>query len=149
MGFLNGLLGNYSEQTPDSLKKEYSVYLSANEQILLGFKLIRDVMIITDRRILLLDKQGATGQKMRVISIYLFSIVDVTAETAGFGLDDSEITITYMTNAFLATHNPTYATKKFEFPKKYNISNLYIMLEDLAYSNRLNINGMQNQKLDA
>ncbi len=143
MGFLNGLLGNLSEQTPDSLRKEFGAYLSQNESIQTGFKLIRDVMIITDRRILFFDKQGATGQKMRVASIYLHTIVDVTAETAGFGLDDSEITIIYMTNTFLASHNPSYAARKFEFPKKYNISALYLMLEDLAFQNRMSINGMQ------
>ncbi len=142
MSFLNGLLGNMSEQMADSLRKEYGAYLSQSETIQTGFKLIRDVMIITDRRILFFDKQGATGQKMRVASIYLHTIVDVTAETAGFGLDDSEITIIYMTNTFLASHNPAYAARKFEFPKRYNISALYLMLEELAYKNRLSINGM-------
>ena len=36
---------------------------------------------------------------MRVTSINLFSVVDVTMETAGFGFDDSELTFTYIKTA--------------------------------------------------
>lgn len=94
------------------------------ETIATGFKLIRDVEIFTDKRILTFDKQGATGQKMRVSSINLQSVYFVTAETAGFGLDDSELTIHYITSPYLKAHSITVDAKKFEFPKKYNIQQL-------------------------
>lgn len=137
---MQGILGNLSEMTPDALEKEFGAYLMEGEIIQTGFKLVRDVMIITDKRILEFDKQGATGQKMRVNSIYLNSIYNVTAETAGFGLDDSELEIFYITTPHLKAHSINYASKKYEFPKKYNIQGLYKMLQELAYENYMNIN---------
>ncbi|MFB0957689.1 MAG: PH domain-containing protein [Clostridiaceae bacterium] len=61
--FGQGLLGNLSEQTPETLTKEFGMYLMEGESIHMGFKLIRDVVIFTDRRIIDIDKQGATGKK--------------------------------------------------------------------------------------
>jgi hypothetical protein len=137
---LSGLVDNLSEQDPEQLRKDYAAYLVPDETISTGFKMIRDVMIITDKRILFFDKQGATGKKMRVDSIFLASITHVTIETADLGIDDSELTITYMTTPFMASHNPSFASKTFEFPKKYNIAGLYVLFEDLALKNHENIN---------
>ena len=61
-----------------------------------GYKLIRDSIIFTNIRIIFTDKQGATGRKMSIKSIFLMNIVNVEMETAGAGIDDSEITITYL-----------------------------------------------------
>lgn len=137
---LQGLLGNLSEVSIDALNQEFGPYLMDGETIQTGFKLIRDALIITDRRILSFDKQGATGQKMRVDSIYLSSIYHVTAETAGFGLDDSELEIDYIITPYLKAHGVEYARKKYEFPKKYNIQGLYKMLQELAYENYTRLN---------
>jgi len=43
-------------------------------------------------------------------------------ETAGAGIDDSEITITYLENVFLKAHNEHLSFHKFEFPKKQTSS---------------------------
>ena len=137
---MQGILGNMSEVSADSLEKEFGAYLMAGETIQTGFKLVRDAMIITDKRIMQFDKQGATGQKMRVNSIYLNSIYNVSAETAGFGLDDSELEIFYISTPNLKANSADFAKKKFEFPKKYNIQGLYKMLQELAYENYINLN---------
>lgn len=137
---LQGLMGNLSEVSVDALNQEFGAYLMNGESIQTGFKLIRDAIVITDRRILSFDKQGTTGQKTRVDSIYLDSIFHVTAETAGFGLDDSELTISYIVNPYLKSHAVEYAQRKFEFPKKYNIQGLYKTLQELAYTNFLKLN---------
>ena len=137
---VQGVLGNMSEVSVDELNKEYGSYLMDGETIKTGFKLVRDAMIITDKRLLEFDKQGATGTKTRVNSIYLNSIFSVTAETAGFGLDDSELEISYIATPYLKAHGINYASKKFEFPKKYNVQGLYKMLQELAYENFLRLN---------
>ena len=137
---LQGLLGNLSEVSADALTQEFGAYLMDGETIQTGFKLIRDAVIITDRRILSFDKQGTTGQKMRVHSIYLDTIYYVTAETAGFGMDDSELTISYIVSPYMKAHSVEYAHHKFEFPKKYNIQGLYNMLQELAYENHIRLN---------
>lgn len=141
--FQGGLAGNYSEVPVEQLQQEYGMYLMEGETIQIGFKLIRDSLIFTNRRIIFTDKQGATGSKMRIESINLFSIVDVTMETAGFGFDDSELTFTYIKTPNLTAHDVQYANHKLEFPKKFNVQPLYIMLQELAYSNCLRINGFQ------
>ena len=133
--FIQGLAGNFSEQNKETLIKEYGQYLLENEEIQSGYKLIRDSIIFT-------DKQGATGRKMSVKSLFLMNIVNIEMETAGAGIDDSEITITYLENVFLKAHNEHLSFHKFEFPKKTDILPLYTYLLELAYHNRLKINGL-------
>ena len=144
MGFLDkisGAAGNLNEMSPEALMQEYGAYLMTNEKINVGFKLVRDVVLITDKRIIDFDKQGATGQKMRVDSINLSSVIHVSAETSGFGLDDSEINIHYISSPyFKANGGGSIAEKKLEFPKKYNIQQLYRFLQELAYANHERIN---------
>ena len=138
---LQGMLGNLSEVSTEKLIQDYGAYLIEGEIIKTGFVLIRDVVIFSDKRILHFDKQGATGQKMRVASIYLDSIINVSAETAGFGLDDSELNIEYITSPyFRASGGVSIATKKFEFPKKYQIQPIYKWLQEVAYTNHVHIN---------
>ena len=139
--FLQGMMGNLSEVTPEKLTNDYGMYLMTGETIQSGFALIRDILIFTDKRIIDIDKQGATGQKARVSSIYLDSIISVSVETAGFGLDDSEINIDYISSPYYrANGGVSVASRKFEFPKKYQIQGLYKWLQEMAYANHLNLN---------
>ena len=138
---LQGMLGNISEVSTEKLTQDYGAYLIEGETIKTGFILIRDIVIFSDKRILYFDKQGATGQKMRVASIYLDSIINVSAETAGFGLDDSELNIEYITSPyFRASGGVSIAAKKFEFPKKHQIQPIYKWLQEVAYANHVHIN---------
>ena len=137
----SGFAGNLSEVSPESLMQEFGMYLMDGETITTGFKLIRDVVIVTNRRIIDFDKQGATGAKMRVDSINLNCIFHVSAETAGVGVDDSEINIYYITSPyFKANGGVSTAEKKLEFPKKYNIQPLYKYLQEIAYNNHEALN---------
>ncbi len=138
---MQGVMGNMSEVSAEELTHEYGAYLMDGETIQTGFKLVRDVVLFTDKRIIDFDKQGATGQKMRVNSINLSSLIHVSAETSGFGLDDSEITVDYIASPFFkASGGVTVASKKFEFPKKYNIQPLYKQLQEIAYNNHESLN---------
>ena len=74
---LNGLSGNLNEVSPQALQSEYGAYLMDGETIQTGFKLVRDAVVITDKRILDFGRQGATGSKQRVKSIRLSSIIEV------------------------------------------------------------------------
>lgn len=135
-----GFAANYSEQSSEELTKEYGQYLMDGEEITMGFKLVRDALIFTDKRIIFTDKQGATGAKMSIESINLYSIVDVKMETSGFGFDDSELTFTYIKTPYLKAHGVEYGSHKLEFPKKYNVQSLYKILQELAYENCLKLN---------
>ncbi|MGY3777766.1 PH domain-containing protein [Isobaculum melis] len=138
--FINATLGNFSERTIEELTEKYGAYLFEEEEITMGYKLVRDSLIFTNARIIFIDKQGATGKKTSFKSIYLSSIVDVEMETAGFGVDDSEITITYLKNVHRRAHTEYFETKMFEFPKSTDIVPLYTMLGSIVLDNRQEIN---------
>ncbi|SHL45955.1 PH domain-containing protein [Chitinophaga jiangningensis] len=88
MGLFSGLLGNAGAVSQEQLVKEYSRLLTDSEQIQMGFKLIRDVFLFTNKRLILVNKQGITGSKTDYISIAYKSISRFSVETAGtFDLD--------------------------------------------------------------
>jgi hypothetical protein len=88
MGLFSSLLGNSGVANPDDLNKEYGKLLTEDEVIEIGFKLIRDVFIFTNRRLILVDKQGLTGKKVEYLSLIYKSISRFSIETAGnFDLD--------------------------------------------------------------
>ncbi len=88
MGIFDGLMGNASEVNLEALKKEVGELLTANESIKSAYKVIRDTFIFTNKRLILIDKQGMTGKKVEYLSIPYKSIVHFSVETAGtFDLD--------------------------------------------------------------
>ena len=88
MGLLSGLLGNASVMDNNEIQKQFEKIFIQNEKVEAGFKIIRDVFIFTDRRLVLIDKQGLTGRKVEYLSIAYKSISKFSVETAGtFDLD--------------------------------------------------------------
>ena len=62
MGLIDALMGNANEVSAETLHKDYGKLLLEDEQIEMGFKLIRDVYIFTNKRLILVDA-GADGQE--------------------------------------------------------------------------------------
>ena len=88
MGLLSGLLGNASVMDNNEVQKQFEKIFIQNEMVEAGFKIIRDVFIFTDKRLVLIDKQGLTGRKVEYLSIAYKSISKFSVETAGtFDLD--------------------------------------------------------------
>ena len=88
MGFLNALTGNASTASKEEVAKELDSILSDNEEVDVAFKLVRDLIVFTDKRMILVDKQGLTGKKIEYHSIPYKSISHFSVETAGrFDLD--------------------------------------------------------------
>ena len=88
MGFMNGLLGNAEKLDATQVIEEYGRLLAADEQVIAGYALVRDAFVFTDRRIILVDKQGMTGKKVEYHTIPYRSITHFSVETAGsFDLD--------------------------------------------------------------
>ncbi|MFD2698257.1 PH domain-containing protein [Mesonia sediminis] len=88
MSLFNKLLGNASEIDTNTLTAKYQQLLVGNEVVELGFKLVRDTFIFTDKRLILIDIQGLTGSKREYLSIPYKSISRFSIETAGtFDLD--------------------------------------------------------------
>lgn len=137
---LQGMLGNYSSQDAKKIMAKWGDFLVDSEEIVSGYKLVRDELILTNYRIIFIDVQGVTGQKKAITQIYLDSIVDVKYTAAGFGFDDTDMYITYMANPFKKSLQTTLEFHHFEFPKKQDVTDLYRFLMQLAIENRIKIN---------
>ena len=88
MGMLDGLTGNASEMKIGEVESELKDLLAPGEKVEHAYKLIRDLIVFTDKRLLLIDKQGMTGKKVEYHSIPYQSVVHFSIETAGtFDLD--------------------------------------------------------------
>ncbi|WP_047982091.1 PH domain-containing protein [Ornithinibacillus contaminans] len=83
MGIFDGMMGNASEINSQTAEKELGQLLSPQEQVEHAYKLIRDLIIFTNRRLILVDKQGVTGKKVAYHSIPYKSITHFSVETAG------------------------------------------------------------------
>jgi hypothetical protein len=83
MGLLDGMLGNASEIDPGKVQKEFGQILAPGEQVERAYQLIRDYFIFTDKRLVLVDKQGLTGSKVEYHSIPYKSVTHFSVETAG------------------------------------------------------------------
>src|SRR5574338_1424704 len=95
---LQGLFGNASEIDAKNLQRELTAMLIDGEQVVKAFRIIRDMFIFTDRRLIMIDKQGLTGRKAEYHSIPYRSITHFSVETAGTFDMDSELKIYVASN---------------------------------------------------
>ena len=93
MGLLSGLLGNASEIDTKKLDGELDEILVSGEQLERGYKLVRDLLVFTNKRIVMIDKQGITGSKRETTSIPYGSVVKFSKETAGHFDMDAELRV--------------------------------------------------------
>jgi hypothetical protein len=83
LGLFDGLMGNATEVSKDVIQTEVKDLIAKNEKVEQAYKLIRDLFVFTDKRLILIDKQGVTGKKIEYHSIPYRSVVHFSIETAG------------------------------------------------------------------
>ena len=93
MGFLSGLMGHASEMSIENLMSEFQPILLDDERIEKAYKLIRDMLVFTNKRLIMVNKQGLTGSKVDYQSIPYSSIKMFSKETAGMMDFDAELKI--------------------------------------------------------
>ena len=98
MGLLSALLGHASEADVADVEETLEQILAENERVERAFKLLRDLLIFTDRRFLLVDRQGVTGRKTSYHSIPYRAITGFSVETAGHLDLESELKIWVSSN---------------------------------------------------
>ncbi len=133
LNFGSMFTGNLKEISTDEIKKDYGKFLMRGEKIEHAFRLARDLLVLTDRRIIDIDLQGMSGKKKQMESIFYSNIINVSAETAGKGFDDSEISIHHIDHD--KSQSPHW--KKLEFPKNFDFAPVYQFLIEIAYDNSL------------
>ncbi|GAA3880014.1 MULTISPECIES: PH domain-containing protein [Streptomyces] len=92
------LFGNAHAIDPGQAHQEYGRLLGQGERVQAAFLLIRDTMLFTDRRLIMIDKQGLTGKKVEYHSIPYRSISHFAVETAGHFDLDAELKIWISSN---------------------------------------------------
>ena len=62
--------------------------MAPSEEIQIGFRVIRDTFLFTDKRLIIVDVQGVTGRKKEYLSIPYDKITKYSIESSGrFDLD--------------------------------------------------------------
>ena len=93
MGLIDTLLGHASEKNLDKIAEDFAPLLAPGESVQRAFGLIRDLIVFTDRRLILTNKQGVTGSKVEYLSVPYRSIVMFSIETAGHFDMEAELRI--------------------------------------------------------
>jgi len=93
MGFLSALLGHAAEADVEQVEETLEKILADDEKVERAFKLVRDLLIFTNRRFLLVDRQGLTGSKTSYHSIPYRAVTNFVVETAGHFDMESELKI--------------------------------------------------------
>ena len=107
MSLVNAIFGTSSKISPEDIQSEFSPLLVEGEEIVGAFKVVRDLFVFTQCRLILADKQGLTGSKVEYHSIPYKSISQFSVETAGLFDMDAELKI-YISS------NPTPLKKEFK-----------------------------------
>ncbi|MBH0044386.1 PH domain-containing protein [Pseudoalteromonas sp. SWXJZ10B] len=123
MGLLSGLMGNASEVDDSDLEKILANTLIEGEQVEKAYKVVRDMFIFTNKRLILIDKQGMTGSKMEMVSVAYSKITKFSKESAGHFDLDAELKI-------WVGSDPTPISK--EFKSGDNINDVYRIISQHA-----------------
>ena len=92
MGIFNAILGNASEVTVENIAKEFEPLLIEGERIEKAYKLIRDMFIFTNKRLILAEKQ-LVGTKVDYLSVPYTNVIKFSKESAGILDLDAELKI--------------------------------------------------------
>jgi hypothetical protein len=95
--------------------------LTEGEKVEIAFKLWRDQIIFTNKRLITIDKQGVTAKKVDYRSIPYSKIVQFSKESAGVLDLDAELKIWVASLA---------EPLKFEFSKDAPINDVYALLSE-------------------
>jgi hypothetical protein len=119
MSLLDGLMGNASQIDAAGAHRDYAQVLISGERIEVAYQFVRDVVLFTDKRLILVNKQGVTGSKIEYHSIPYRGITHFSVETGGHLDLDAELKI-------WVSGSPTPI--KLQFNKRLNINEAQIVL---------------------
>ena len=93
MSILRGLMGHATQIDTAQLEQELADLLIPEERIEHAYKLVRDQIVFTSKRLILIDKQGLTGKKKEYLSVPYGNITKFSKETAGRFDMDAEVKV--------------------------------------------------------
>jgi hypothetical protein len=119
MGLLSGLLGHSSKTDIIKLRDEFSPILIDGEELISAYRILRDMVVFTNKRLILVDKQGVTGSKVDYQTIPYARIVRFSKESTGVLDLDAELKI-------WVVGQPQPITKT--FTRNQNVNEVYQLL---------------------
>lgn len=91
MGIMDTLAGRQQAVSVDEVAGDLAPLLLEGERVERAFKVFRDMLVFTDRRLISIDRQGVTGKKVDVRSVPYSSITMFSKESAGVLDMDAEL----------------------------------------------------------
>lgn len=86
-------LFNNTDVNEEKIEKYYEKMLADGEEVIIAYKLVRDLIVLTNLRLITIDKQGLTGKKKLIISYPLFRLCRYQIENSPYFDIDSEVCI--------------------------------------------------------
>jgi hypothetical protein len=84
MGLLRGVLGNGAELSLNVISFEFQPILIEGELVEKAFKVVRDILVFTNKRLIMVNKLGGFGNsKVECLTIPYSSIKKFSKECAG------------------------------------------------------------------
>lgn len=105
---------NLKEISVKQVRSEVTMLLIAGENIVQCFQTVRDQVIFTNKRVIVVNVQGITGKKVSYISYPYSNILYFGIETAGVLDIDSELIMTFANGTIL----------QFDFKSKVDIKSI-------------------------
>ena len=83
MGLLSGLFGHSSRADVGKLQQEFAPLLAEGEELVAAYRVLRDTMVFTTKRLIFVNRQGLTGSKAEYLTIPYERITRFSKESAG------------------------------------------------------------------
>ena len=125
MGLLSGLLGHSSKTDVGKLTDEFNQLLADGEELVAAYRVLRDMMVFTTKRLILVNKQGMTGTKAEYVTIPYERIIRFSKESAGILDLEAELKIW-----IVGQREPIGWT----FTRNDNVNAVYKLLSDAVLS---------------
>ena len=91
MGLFQGFLGNASKADASAFMNEWGGLIAKDETVVSAYKLVRDWITITDKRLIYIDIKGMTGAKKAITSIPWNKLAGFQIVSAGILDLDAEL----------------------------------------------------------
>ncbi len=93
---------NLKQIGPGEVRREAADLLISGERLVAAFKTVRDQVIFTNKRIIVINAQGITGKKTSYLSYPFSKVQYFGVETAGVLDFDSELILAFSDGASLS-----------------------------------------------
>ena len=91
MGIMDALAGRQQAVSPEEVASELAPFLASGERVERAFRVMRDMLVFTNRRLISIDRQGVTGKKVDYRSVPYSNITMFSKESAGVLDFDAEL----------------------------------------------------------